>query len=775
MPRSSNPVPQYFTAKNKILVGGLMFYFEVGTSDPKATFSDQAETIQNTHPVVLDSEGRLPNVFFTGAAKQVLEDSDNVQIWERDNVGDKDTPNFNDADLQFFSTTQNMIDTFNKAVVLNDIVETLGFITEGDGGGAQWRFTGLTGQTVSQSPAQLGDALLNDANGNQWVLVIGKGVDFAPLGGDPLGVLPANLVFLSAANHAAANNSYVTWAGDFLIESTTGVELPAGNVVILCPEREKSRLIFDNVNSNVLPCLHSSNAITRLVMRGFSIVGQFGISGGFTEKKDMINCSNVAELDVEGCAFSGSFSGTMVIQGTSRARVTKNRFSNSYRDACRIMNAGNVEVYGNKFENILDDSIAISTFDTSPVSDNEINIHHNMLVDSQGIIALGGKTINIDSNIIKRAMHRGIRIGQGESFETGNTAILSATITNNHIVDIFSGTVFSASSGGSIHGIEVWMETLKAKDTVETGNPVVKPYPYLYTLDTDEAGIVNAGALGITISGNHVIRTLDATTNYSDYGFGTRLSRDGFVDPQITLADMLAEQIYAYTSGNGLTISGNNLHGGKSAINISPTKSTNGVAFRNYKVINNQIINYSGHGCLLTGDGLVEIKGNTFDADPYHEHTQRSANGSWGASFTQSTGVNISSGTELFGIIESNTFKNVGIPVQSAGGNGAWQGSENTQICDPSVTGYNASNIGIGFVHAPGLMGKMVIEDGNPSSGTFKTVLNVCAVSSPVIPTAGKYIGGLFVTDTSASLNYGWKRITNGSAHVLGVDWQLIN
>lgn len=86
MPRSINPVPQYFTAENKILVGGLMYYFDANTNDPKDTFADVGETIKNQHPVVLDSEGRLPNVFFSGTAKQVLKDSDNIQIWERDNV-----------------------------------------------------------------------------------------------------------------------------------------------------------------------------------------------------------------------------------------------------------------------------------------------------------------------------------------------------------------------------------------------------------------------------------------------------------------------------------------------------------------------------------------------------------------------------------------------------------------------------------------------------------------------------------------------------------------
>ena len=53
---------------------------------------------------------------------------------------------------------------------IGDIVETVGFTTKGDGGGGSWVLTATTG-TASQTPAQLGNALLNDANGNQWSLV----------------------------------------------------------------------------------------------------------------------------------------------------------------------------------------------------------------------------------------------------------------------------------------------------------------------------------------------------------------------------------------------------------------------------------------------------------------------------------------------------------------------------------------------------------------------------------------------------------------------------
>jgi hypothetical protein len=62
------------------------------------------------------------------------------------------------------------------------IVETEGYYSKGDGGGANWRFTGVTGQTISQSPSELGDALVNDANGNQYELVHNGTINVLKLG-----------------------------------------------------------------------------------------------------------------------------------------------------------------------------------------------------------------------------------------------------------------------------------------------------------------------------------------------------------------------------------------------------------------------------------------------------------------------------------------------------------------------------------------------------------------------------------------------------------------
>lgn len=87
MARNVNPTPQFLDGNGDPLTGGKMYYFASGTNDELTTYKDELETIPNTHPVILDSAGRLPNVFFSGTAKQVLTDALDVQKWERDPVG----------------------------------------------------------------------------------------------------------------------------------------------------------------------------------------------------------------------------------------------------------------------------------------------------------------------------------------------------------------------------------------------------------------------------------------------------------------------------------------------------------------------------------------------------------------------------------------------------------------------------------------------------------------------------------------------------------------
>ena len=83
--------------------------------------------------------------------------------------------------MKTFDTTAGLI-TRNGTPQSNEIIKTNGYTISGDGGGATWKHNGVTGQTVSQSPAQLADGLLNDASGNQWALVSNDKINIRALG-----------------------------------------------------------------------------------------------------------------------------------------------------------------------------------------------------------------------------------------------------------------------------------------------------------------------------------------------------------------------------------------------------------------------------------------------------------------------------------------------------------------------------------------------------------------------------------------------------------------
>lgn len=67
-------------------------------------------------------------------------------------------------------TTTDLINS-TKGYPSDYVLETSGFYSSGDGGGAKWVQNGVIAQTPSQNPKQLSDSIINDANGNQWELI----------------------------------------------------------------------------------------------------------------------------------------------------------------------------------------------------------------------------------------------------------------------------------------------------------------------------------------------------------------------------------------------------------------------------------------------------------------------------------------------------------------------------------------------------------------------------------------------------------------------------
>jgi len=111
------------------------------------------------------------------------------------------------------STTEKFISSFSGSVPVGTVVETLGYTTEGDGGGARWVKSGISGSTPSQSPAQKGGTVLSDGSGDVWTYIGSKLVP-EQLGGVGDGVFDNRLVFLACFSvgrdvHIAADKNYL--------------------------------------------------------------------------------------------------------------------------------------------------------------------------------------------------------------------------------------------------------------------------------------------------------------------------------------------------------------------------------------------------------------------------------------------------------------------------------------------------------------------------------------------------------------------------------------
>lgn len=77
-----NGKQQFIDINGNPLVGGKIFTYEVGTSTPKLTYQDAAETIPNTNPVIADARGQA-GIYGSGQYRQVLKDSLDNLIWDQ--------------------------------------------------------------------------------------------------------------------------------------------------------------------------------------------------------------------------------------------------------------------------------------------------------------------------------------------------------------------------------------------------------------------------------------------------------------------------------------------------------------------------------------------------------------------------------------------------------------------------------------------------------------------------------------------------------------------
>ena len=88
---------QFFTDDGSVLSGGKIYTYSAGTTTPRTTYTSSSGLVANANPIILDSDGRLPNDLWLMSGftyRLVVTDSTNVQIGSYDDI-----PGVNDGAL----------------------------------------------------------------------------------------------------------------------------------------------------------------------------------------------------------------------------------------------------------------------------------------------------------------------------------------------------------------------------------------------------------------------------------------------------------------------------------------------------------------------------------------------------------------------------------------------------------------------------------------------------------------------------------------------------
>ena len=82
-------MPRFISPITDIKVNGSVSFFDSNTNAPKITYKDELETIQNLLTIPVDTNGNLPNIFFSGSASVIYLDELGQQYAARNPVGDE--------------------------------------------------------------------------------------------------------------------------------------------------------------------------------------------------------------------------------------------------------------------------------------------------------------------------------------------------------------------------------------------------------------------------------------------------------------------------------------------------------------------------------------------------------------------------------------------------------------------------------------------------------------------------------------------------------------
>lgn len=573
--------------------------------------------------------------------------------------------------------------------------------------------------------------------------------------------------------------------------ASTPLDPGSGNLTFFGDGMDSSRILFEEGTDTASNRKNLfSNTTTSL--KGFLEFDSIGFFGTLTQKSYVEGGGVILFLNyyqsiyVHDCKFYDlSFMAT-ACEAIRSVRFTNNHCERVLRDSCRFRSSFNCIVTGNFFKHNADDSVALHQANYVTGAGNirdSIIVSDNIFEDANGIRIWGARKATVSNNTMNRCKVDPISI-LGDATE-GDNPMFEIYVTDNKIYDPLASPPFS----GALQ-VVIGINSLGRKGGSQTGGlipgenntgngQILAVYGYLNNNIT--AGTVtSAPALfGVYVSGNIIARTLPAATNYTDWGFGQAFSTTGFVNPSITDAVMRPLQGVSI-DGNirRAKIFGNTLSNLTQGIVFTPSGGNFGldsvlVADNTFYDVLDSGVYFQSPPAARTAD--IRISRNNFNLDPYMLSSNRAAAAN--GTFTADGAPYAMGGTGYQGIVfTDNTLSNLGKVTSNAFDvSTVYRG--NVVRCNPSVTGFSTSNVGVGNVPGAGLGQGWThqIIDSNPKSATYLAVVNETLLTSNGLPTTGKYVQGHFVQNTNYALAIaGYVRLNTGTAHVGGTDWKSV-
>ena len=475
---------------------------------------------------------------------------------------------------------------------------------------------------------------------------------------------------------------------------------------------------------------------------------------------------------VERVGFELCRNQALSITNWERAEITGCRLKNNNRGGIGTRATKYVDIYDNYVEGNGDDSIfALGVDDPASVGNKPVgvNIHHNTVLQSQGIRVLSGIGGTINNNVCIRPIGFGISFGtNNDQTGEGTDATFGFDVKDNLIVDCLNRNYVDNYNGSKSYIRMRSHRTIPAGEEYvgqwdSTDGEMQQPYEWVYA-DTSDSAVLDTsvaiiGSMHVTISGNKCISTLQSlgawnaagAKTWDDYDFpniwwvtgsfqgtektsacfdkdgtgvtaDTRNIFDDLLDCDGLLIDSYCQHLVIKDNefimpkvGGRLFFQDANEDYGLMDVTVEGNKF--------FRFVDNPAIEMSTTSTTRTLPNVL-IKNNEFIGDPYFESAYREAapNGSWLSDSSPYSNYAIDNFRTGNLTLIGNHFHDVS-SVTSYDISAAHQVTcyDNILYCDPAVYGsFSTSNKGIGVIPDDFIGFKVMDVECTPTSSRYR-------------------------------------------------------